>query len=256
MSHSRLKVWVLSDLHFEFGGLNLDFLECDVLVLAGDIHLGGGASDFIKGFLQSKQEAHVVYVLGNHEYYNYNLREVKKYWREYPLKKVHFLENEAIHIKGVRFVGATLWTSMNESNAAVMCCIKNAMSDYSLIGISPGRKLRPEDTVALFEESKAFIVEELNRETEAKTVVVTHHLPTYKSVAKEYEDSSLNPAFVSNLDKVIMKYQPDVWIHGHTHASFDYLMGKTRILCNPAGYRIKPVVPENHKFNPNLVIEV
>jgi hypothetical protein len=30
--------------------------------------------------------------------------------------------------------------------------------------------------------------------------------------------------------------QIKVWTHGHTHETFDYMVGTTRIVCNPRGY--------------------
>ena len=30
--------------------------------------------------------------------------------------------------------------------------------------------------------------------------------------------------------------QIKLWTHGHTHDVFDYVIGETRIVCNPRGY--------------------
>jgi hypothetical protein len=27
-----------------------------------------------------------------------------------------------------------------------------------------------------------------------------------------------------------------LWTHGHTHEDFDYMIGTTRVVCNPRGY--------------------
>jgi hypothetical protein len=27
-----------------------------------------------------------------------------------------------------------------------------------------------------------------------------------------------------------------LWTHGHTHEDFDYMVGSTRVFCNPRGY--------------------
>ncbi len=27
-----------------------------------------------------------------------------------------------------------------------------------------------------------------------------------------------------------------LWTHGHTHEDFDYMIGTTRVFCNPRGY--------------------
>lgn len=45
----------------------------------------------------------------------------------------------------------------------------------------------------------------------------------------------LNPAFASRLEDVIEQYQPDLWIHGHTHVPCDHEIFCTRVVCNPRG---------------------
>lgn len=82
-------------------------------------------------------------------------------------------------------------------------------------------------------------------------LVITHHLPSYKSIAKKYQGSSLNPYFASNLDHLVRKLNPALWIHGHTHSNLGYLLGTTRIFCNPKGYD-----RENPDWNPNCIVEL
>jgi len=59
-----MKIQVMSDLHLEFGAFEIPRTDADVIVLAGDIHVGIKAIDWIKN-----QTKPVIYVLGNHEYY-------------------------------------------------------------------------------------------------------------------------------------------------------------------------------------------
>ena len=82
-------------------------------------------------------------------------------------------------------------------------------------------------------------------------VVVTHHAPSRASVAPRFAGQRLNPAFVSGLESLIEAGRPSLWVHGHTHTSFDYRLGKTRVICNPRGYP-----GENPDFRPGLVVEV
>jgi Icc-related predicted phosphoesterase len=83
------------------------------------------------------------------------------------------------------------------------------------------------------------------------TVVITHHAPHPNSVNSRFVGDPLNPAFVSDLGDLIARHQPDLWLHGHTHCSGDYRLGRTRVICNPAGYG-----RENPAFDPTLVVEV
>lgn len=83
---------------------------------------------------------------------------------------------------------------------------------------------------------------ELRRPFDGATVLVTHHLPSYRSVAPNFGGHPLNPCYASNLDGLIERYKPALWIHGHTHMSCDYQLGATRVVCNPRGY-------VNHNLN-------
>ena len=80
-------------------------------------------------------------------------------------------------------------------------------------------------------------------------MVITHHAPHPASVHPRWRDNPVNPAFVSDLTRLMGK--ACLWIHGHTHDSFDYTVGGTRVLCNPKGYR-----DENRAFRPDLTVTI
>jgi hypothetical protein len=47
----------------------------------------------------------------------------------------------------------------------------------------------------------------------------------------------MNGGYSSDLSEFIMDHpQIKLWTHGHTHEEFDYMIGSTRIVCNPRGY--------------------
>jgi hypothetical protein len=81
-------------------------------------------------------------------------------------------------------------------------------------------------------------------------------------VHPRYAGDLLNAAFVSDLTPLVE--QADRWIHGHIHDSFDYRVGKCRVVANPRGYalnRLSAESPEqieweNPAFDPWLVVEV
>ena len=117
----------------------------------------------------------------------------------------------------------------------------------------------PEQALALHRESRAWLEAELARPWDGKTVVVTHHAPHPMSIAPKYRGDPITPAFVSDLSAVIERHQPNLWIHGHTHASFDYVVPgtKTRVVCNPRGYRDRRTgLPENPTFAWDKVVEI
>ena len=112
-------------------------------------------------------------------------------------------------------------------------------------------RFRPQEALLLHRRSAAFIAAELAKPFAGPTVVVTHHAPHPGSVHPRYADDMLSAAFVSDLSSIIEAGQPALWVHGHVHASFDYRVGATRVLCNPHGYGA-----ENPDFEPRLVVEV
>ena len=68
-------------------------------------------------------------------------------------------------------------------------------------------------------------------------IVVTHHAPSMYSVAEQYKNDLLSAAFASNLNQFIIEHpQIRLWAHGHCHAPCDYILGETRIICEPFGY--------------------
>jgi hypothetical protein len=69
-------------------------------------------------------------------------------------------------------------------------------------------------------------------------VVVGHHAPSRASTHPRYRtEFVVNGAYSSNLDEFILdRRQIRLWTHGHTHEDFDYMIGTTRVVCNPRGY--------------------
>ncbi|MBL0714014.1 MAG: metallophosphoesterase [Desulfosarcina sp.] len=249
-----MKIHVLCDLHIEFGGFVPPLVGADVVVLAGDVHVKERGLQWI---FDQKFEVPVIYVLGNHEFYGEKFPGlINKLNREAEGTNVHVLENDSVRIGGFRFFGCTLWSDMalfgNPHIASVTAA--EAMNDYRLIRNSKTyRRLTPDETTAWHRRSVKKLKKFLERGDPDKSVVVTHHTPSIKSIAHRYRNHPITPAFASNMDSFVLEQQPRLWIHGHTHESFDYCIGKTRIVCNPRGY-----VPQadNRYFNPNFTISL
>ena len=68
-----------------------------------------------------------------------------------------------------------------------------------------------------------------------------------------YGDVPLNFCYYTELTEFILDRAPALWLHGHVHSSFDYMIGDTRVVCNPRGYVGNEVNPN---FDPELVVEV
>lgn len=84
---------------------------------------------------------------------------------------------------------------------------------------------------------------------------MTHFAPCWKSTHMRYYNNILTTYYCNNLDKFIMKHQPDLWIHGHVHNSNDYMVGTTRVISNPRGKLISGEY-ENKSFNHSLSLDI
>jgi predicted phosphodiesterase len=246
---------LLSDLHQEFKPFNVQPLDEDketVLVLAGDIHVGDAACDFVAE--QAENFAHVIYVLGNHEYYHHDLHYLAEDIR-YVLDDVpnaSLLDNDSAVIGDVRFLGTTLWTDMNNADPVSMFQIEKGLNDYYCI-TNRSQIIRAMDTITLFRRNFGWLDTELSLEHHGPNVVVTHHLPSEKSISPLFDKSGLNGAYASNCEKLMYDHDIAYWFHGHTHHSMSYEVEGCKVRCNPFGYAGRD---ENLHFDPTFRIEV
>lgn len=268
-----MKIRLYSDLHNEFSLFNVPVMENEheqVLILAGDIGVAKGV-DFeptIINFLEemSSRFKQVVYVLGNHEFYGSVMHKVynKLYEATDHMWNVVILDESILELEDVIFVGGTLWTSLKDGDPLIMMEAKRGMNDYWIIKcLHNGNYMRliPEITITKHYKTRDYIFHTASEHRDKKIVVVGHHAPSYRSVANHFKgshfDMTMNYNYFSDLDEQIMDNENIVlWCHGHTHNSFDYEIGKTRVLCNPRGYISKTHNEGNKNFNKELVIEI
>ncbi|TGQ83700.1 phosphatase [Mesorhizobium sp. M8A.F.Ca.ET.207.01.1.1] len=253
-----MNLWIISDLHLEFEDKHLDIPDADVAVVAGDVTTGLANSIHWLGRTIAPSMP-VVCVAGNHEYYGHTVLEGTEWGRvaaeEYP--DVHFLENEAVVIGGVRFIGCTLWTDFladGPNRDWAMAVAEGQINDYrgaiAWRRLPEYEKFTPRDALRLHERSRGYLERSLAL-LDDPTVVVTHHAPHPGSIHPRFLRSGLNAAFASDLSEVIEAGRPRLWVHGHVHDCFDYTVGETRIVCNPKGY-----YNENSAFDPGLIVEI
>lgn len=264
-----MKIALGSDLHLEFGQIVLKNTEnAEVLLLAGDILIANDMHEHprpavpytplevtrlgtrqanahrFRTFLDqvSADFPHVVVVGGNHEFYDgkwvASLIHLRSEYAHYP--NVHFLERDTITIGDVVFVGGTLWTDMNKFDPLTLHAVTTMMTDYNLIRNDAlgYTKLKPATTCERFKQTLGYFKLILDDHPDQKCVVVSHHSPSFLSCASWFKDNKImNGAYHSSLEEFILdRPQIKLWVHGHTHEPFDYLIGPTRIVCNPRGY--------------------
>jgi predicted phosphodiesterase len=252
-----MKLHVLSDLHLSLAGMDVPDTDADVVVLAGDIARPDKACTWARQILKP-----TIYVAGNHEFYNGDLQGTLSELRDRAGSNLHVLECDAWVFGGVRFLGATLWSDFRivadeETRAAAMAGAPRVVRDFQRISVDPAhsRAFTPQDSQDLFDRSAAWLDAQLQQPFDGPTVVITHHAPSTKSIHPRFEGSLLNGCFVSDLERLMGAERVRLWIHGHTHDSFDYTVRGTRVLCNPRGY-VMQSVGENARFDPARVVEV
>ncbi len=252
-----MKLLIQSDLHVEFAPFVPDPVAtaaADVVVLAGDIHKGCQAVRWARETFSDKP---VVLVAGNHELYDGHWERTLDEIREAALREqVHFLENDAVSIGGVQFLGTTLWTDFEyfgvDTVPRAMAEAQRFMADYRTI-----EGCTPKATVVRHRASRAWLEAELAKPgSPGDRVVVSHHYPRKRSTAPQYQNDLCTAAFGSELPAELLD-QTGLWIHGHTHSSFQYRVGRCRVVCNPRGYPLGWLAGEyeNRDFNPRLLVE-
>lgn len=245
-----MKLWIISDLHQDFGAFDIEPpADADVAILAGDIQ-----NDEL--IVEIGNTLPTVFVAGNHEFYGYEHRERLDRLHELMLRSrfLHVLENEEVVIDGVRFLGCTLWTDYDGGNPLAMDLARRSMNDHRRISWQKQPvwlRFRPEEARKLHIQSRNWLSERFSEPFSGKTVVVTHHAPSERSVAPKFAGDPLNHAYYSALDAEIERWGADLHVHGHTHTSFRYKIGKTEIVCNPKGYH-----NENPMYDPALIVEI
>jgi len=268
-----MKIAVCSDLHLEFAPLTLQNESgADVLILSGDILVENDLDEWNEQqaesgfsrrrsvmyhtFFQECAQAfpHVIYIAGNHEHYHgdfrYTLSSLKHKFKYLP--NVYVLDKEIVKIDGVTFAGGTLWTNMNKEDPMTLYHIKSMMNDFNCVKNSnrevhykdpEGKrhtrvsKFSPEDAVE--ENKKCFeFIKHIVSEND-KVVVVGHHTPSRQSMHPRYShDEYMNGGYHNSYEEYIMDHpQIKLWTHGHTHERYDYMIGDTRVVCNPRGYK-------------------
>lgn len=206
----------------------------------------------------------VIYIAGNHEHYHGDYAHTLKNLKEKLAyhKNVRVLDKEVFKIGDYVFVGGTLWTDMNNEDPITLQHIKGAMNDFRTVENSNrdvnyktfevneagqqiptfrtrAARFSPEDAVEDHRKFLQYLKIILQDVAPWETVVVVgHHAPSKLSTHPRYQhEQVMNGGYSSDLSEFILDHpQIKLWTHGHTHETFDYMLGSTRIVCNPRGY--------------------
>ena len=287
---AEVAITVISDVHLEFSGYTMKNAQgADVLVLSGDIMISQDLHDhktvpamdlgFVglgrrqqavqryRDFLDDccREFSHVIYVAGNHEFYNGKFYAGIEYLREECATRpnLHFLERDAVEIMGTMFVGGTLWTDCNKGDPLTLHSLKSQMNDFRVIRHDKAeyRLLKPEDIMARHHLTLKYFREVIEnvRENSPNTpvVVVGHHTPSWQSCEDKYKsDYTIGGGYHSELSEFILNH-PEIklWTCGHTHHAHRYYIGDTHVVCNPRGYDSAGYT-EDTGWDPHMVVKI
>lgn len=253
-----MRIRVLSDLHREFGPVPLPEVPADVVVLAGDIDRSARG---VRWARQTFPDVPVLYVAGNHEHYDERIGRLHEKLREAAAgSNVHILENESFVLNGYRFFGATLWTDFNLLGDQPIAMIaagskERGMNDYRKIRRRDAGRLQPRHTAMLHADSRLALTQFLAGGDSPRSIVITHHAPSIRSLPEHKHTDPISAAYASNLEALIAANGPAIWVHGHIHHPREYTVEKTRIVNNALGYPDTPAAAARG-FRGDLVIEV
>ena len=280
-----MRIQTVSDLHLEFEDVDIkNTSNADVLILSGDICVvndlrnqpvslawealpneGHGRAkrslryrEFFKRVCS--EFPNVIYVMGNHEHYHgkfdHSATILRNEFISSGLTNIHLLDRDTVEIDGIHFVGGTMWTDCNRGDALTLYHLEQAMNDFRVIRVAGDnfKKFLPIRTMFEFTKTRDYfrlVIESLPQD--AKVVVCSHHAPSHNSIHEYYRnDKLMNGGYATDMSEFILDHpRIKLWTHGHMHNSFDYMVGDTRVICNPHGYP-----GENTNFDFNFIVEV
>lgn len=260
-----MKIALASDVHLEFGDLDLDNTDnADVLILGGDICIANDITQHDPYNIMGEQYRsnryhdffqrccarfpHVIFIVGNHEHYHGDFARTVPHFKDVLgyLPNLHILEKETWVLDDVTFIGGTLWTDMNKRSVRTLHEISRLMNDFRCVDNSAkgsdqrgwNPRFSTTDAADDHDAMLEYIRLTIEGHWDQKFVVVGHHAPSRLSTHPRYaHEAIMNGGYSSELDDFILDHpQIKLWTHGHTHEDFDYQIGSTRILCNPRGY--------------------
>ena len=256
---SKLIFDLVSDIHNEFYDSDLDWRpiknpNVDVLVIAGDT-----ANDVYetKRVIKGAQlhYTHVLYVCGNHDYYQTQRTKLKQnenpytvsdivdfYARHSKLEGWTYLPADDCIIGDTVFIGENGWYGFGHPDYS-QNIQKNTwqmyMSDSRLIHFDTDL---PEVLAEKAANSLSAKIKKYDTSEDIKKiVVVTHTLPRIEALIIKPNDmvwNYLSGSFYNHnmKDVHLLSNKVKVWCFGHTHSQHDFTVDHARFVSNPRGY--------------------
>jgi len=249
-----MKIRLLSDLHAEMG-FDKELLKSqgeDVLVIAGDLHVGANnVWMLLKQF--AEHQPNIVFIAGNHEFYRQDYFDTCRKLEDWAKgTSIKFLNPGVVYFDPklkrlidpvkfipddwVAFIGAPLWTNFRDSELSKFHA-QQSINDFRLIEYD-NHYFTPNDAADLFRQHSSYIKFQ-SEQIKTKKVIVTHFLPAVECIDPKYlgyASSTLNDYFANDMGVYISWLENTTWLHGHTHDNVNKVIGSTRVVANPYGY--------------------
>lgn len=252
-----MRIGVLSDLYIDkLGTPPLPEVLPDVLVLAGNIGCGKRGIEWAA----KTYACPIVYVLGSYSYRGHGIESFDAELRATAWgSNLHLLQNETLFIRGMRFIGSTLWTdfSLLGDGISGMVNADQLCKDYGCIHTSKGKPLTAADTIPLHRRAVEYLWHTAaDPYDDGHTVVVTHHAPSLRSVPMGFRDDQLAACFASHLDDLVIDSDAMLWVHAGVYGPVDYELGDTRVVANPRAISEGGELHEVKKFRSDYAVEL
>jgi len=254
MQNKKLSIHLSSDIHLEFTDVAPDCPVADVGVFAGDIGLVDDLAVLGDFFVEMKKRyEHIIWVLGNHEFYHMDYEEALSDAKSMADKLgIHLMDiefgTENLEIDGVKFWGSTLWMDFNNDDWFAKRAVGNGLNDFRAIKLGD-RRFNVTECYAINKRTR----EAINWDAD---VIITHHAPIVIP-HPQFEFTDISWGFYnSGLEKQIIESDVKIWMYGHTHHSTDFDLAGTRIIANCHGFKSRYSMSEGSGYNPDLIIEI
>lgn len=219
---------------------------------------------------------YVIFVLGNHDYYDGALYKEVQRFKEQKIKQnlhnVYLLNNECLTLGAdLKIAGTTLWASFNRGNPVSIYVCENGyvdehnqhheMRDFRYIKDPLYSRLRAKHLIAEHIKAVNFLMNDGVRDHDKQMLIyLTHHAPDVQSIPDKKMFSAENTnewhiagMYYSDLSSIFQQNKPDFHIHGHTHQRKEYVKDGVSVLVNPRGYG---ALETDTGFDPYARIEV
>ena len=179
-----------------------------------------------------------IYVMpGNHDYYDFRIDQDDRLESVAAENGATYIQKSELISGDQRFLCATLWSDFEVygNRTANMQTASRVMSDYHHIRVARNgyRRLSPSITAEIHRDHRAWLEARLAEDFDGETTVITHHAPHRDALEAE---PSYGPCYASDLEDMILQYQPTRWLFGHTHHRVTFTIRATELRNVSVGY--------------------